>query len=82
MTTAIGFFALIYFTVMAFVYALSRKAGVPLVLPGDVYISNGTNKVYIPLGTTFIITLILFLIFYRFIPKGAAVPPETIENAL
>lgn len=73
----IQIFVLIYFIVMVLLYALIYKAGVPFLLPGDIYIHKGQRRIYIPLGTTLIITLVLFLILLYFLPDKP--PVEILE---
>lgn len=60
-------FFLLYVIVVAIIFALARKTGPPFLLPGDIYISKGT-RIYIPLGASLILTIILFLILYSFLP--------------
>lgn len=66
-------FVVIYFCVMVLVYVYTRKTGVPFMLPGDIYIHKGTNRIYIPIGTSLIISAIIFLIAFRFLPHKANV---------
>jgi len=63
---ALEFFFLLYFIVAAFIYAIQRRGAIPFTLPGDIYIHIGQKKIYIPLGSSLIITIILFLILNRF----------------
>lgn len=61
-------FVLFYVLSVAFIYALNRRfAKPPIVIPGDIYISKAAKKIYIPLGSSLILTIILFLILRRFI---------------
>ena len=63
MLSSIKLFAILYFISIAFIYALQRKRGIPVIVPGDIYIRKEQKYVYIPLGMSLILTLILFLIF-------------------
>ena len=62
MISSIKLFLIIYFICMGFIYALQSRRSIPVMVPGDIYISKGQKKIYIPLGLTFILTLIIFLI--------------------
>lgn len=62
MTSSIKLFLTLYFISIAFIYALQRQKGIPVIVPGDILILRANKKIYIPLGMSFIITLILFLI--------------------
>lgn len=66
--TELRLFFLLYIISVAFIYALQKKAGVPFLIPGDLYFHKGARKIYIPLGSSLILTIILFLILRRFIP--------------
>jgi len=60
-------FLTLYLISVAFIYAFQRKAGTPFTLPGDIYIHMGTKRIYIPLGSSLIATIILFLLTFRFV---------------
>lgn len=47
---------------MGFIYAFQRNRARPIIVPGDIFIQKNQKYVYIPLGLTFILTLVLFLI--------------------
>lgn len=67
MMRGIQLFFLLYIVVVAIIFALARKTGPPFLLPGDIYISKGT-RIYIPLGASFIVTIILFAILWWALP--------------
>lgn len=56
----------IYIIVIALIYALMRKSGVPKLVPGDIYINKAGRQIYIPVGASFILTTIIFIILYSF----------------
>jgi hypothetical protein len=58
-------FLLIYFISIGFVYALQRKLSSPIIVPGDLYIRKPTRSLYIPFGSSIVITVIIFLIFRK-----------------
>lgn len=62
MLSSIKLFGIIYFIIIAFIYALQRQKSIPAIVPGDILILKGQKRIYIPLGLSFIITLIVFLI--------------------
>ena len=62
MMSSIKLFLTIYFICMGFIYALQSRRSIPVVIPGDIFISKGQKKIYIPLGLTLVLTLIIFLI--------------------
>ncbi|OGM27631.1 hypothetical protein A2962_04840 [Candidatus Woesebacteria bacterium RIFCSPLOWO2_01_FULL_39_61] len=61
-------FFFLYVVVVALLYALGRRTGPPFLLPGDIYISKG-SRIYIPLGASLIVTVLLFLVLYALIPR-------------
>ncbi|OGM18767.1 hypothetical protein A2685_00450 [Candidatus Woesebacteria bacterium RIFCSPHIGHO2_01_FULL_37_10] len=44
------------------IYALTRGGKTPITLPGDLLIIKANRRIYIPFGSTLLITIILFLI--------------------
>lgn len=63
---AVQLFVVLFFIVIAFLYALINKVGVPFLLPGDVYRNYGGRKLYFPLGTGLILTTLIFLLIKFF----------------
>lgn len=58
-------YLLVYVIVVGLIYGLTKRSGIPKLLPGDFYINkNGKTSIYIPTGASFIITSIVFLILY------------------
>jgi hypothetical protein len=64
---AIKLFALLYLISLAFSYYIAGKAKLPKLLPGDLFITKGNNKVYIPFGSALIISFLLFLLLQSII---------------
>ena len=62
-------FLLIYIVIIGLLYMFASKGGVPWMLPGDIYIAKGTRNIYIPLGTSLIITVLIFLILNHLKPR-------------
>ncbi len=62
MSSSIKLFFILYFISIAFIYALQRQRGIPVIVPGDIFVQKEGKKIYIPLGLSFILTLVLFLI--------------------
>lgn len=62
MASSIKLFLSLYLIVIAFIYALQRRSGAPVIIPGDIFIQKGERQIYIPLGSSFVLTLIFFLI--------------------
>ncbi len=54
----------------AIMYFVSSKPGAnPMVLPGDIYTRKGVNKIYIPLGSSLYLAIILYILskmFFKF----------------
>ena len=55
-------FLIIWIISIAIMYFFASKPGTPLVLPGDIYTHRGVNKIYIPLGSSLFLAIILFII--------------------
>lgn len=68
-------FFLIYIIAIGSMFYLSSKGSGPIVLPGDIYFRKGTKMIYFPLGSSFFLALILFILFIKFIAKYAI--PQT-----
>lgn len=62
-------FLLIYIIIIGLLYLYASKGGIPWTLPGDLLIVKGQRTIYIPLGTSLIITVLLFLILNRIKPR-------------
>lgn len=60
-------FLIFWFISIAIMYFLASKPGNPLVLPGDIYTRKGLNKIYIPLGSSLYLAILLFIIFKIFV---------------
>jgi hypothetical protein len=66
-------FFLIYVIAIAAMYYLNYRSGRPIVIPGDIYFRRGQRMIYFPLGSSFVLALVLFLLFKRFV-AGYAIP--------
>jgi len=60
-------FLIIWGISIAIMYFLASKPGSPLVLPGDIYTRKGVNKIYIPLGSSLYLAIILFILLKIFV---------------
>lgn len=60
-------FLIIWVISVAIMYFLASKPGNPLVLPGDIYTRKGMNKIYIPLGSSFFLAIIIFVLLKIFV---------------
>jgi hypothetical protein len=60
---------LLYILSMGIMYFLSARHGKPIVLPGDILIRKGPRNVYIPIGSAFYVTILLFILFTYFSSK-------------
>jgi len=58
----IKLFAILFFISMAFIFALQKKGGNPIIIPGDIYIRKNQKYIYIPISSTFLLTLIIYII--------------------
>ena len=59
-------FLLIWFLSIAIMYFLASRPGNPLVLPGDIYTRKGMNKIYLPVGSSLYLAIILYILFKFF----------------
>lgn len=66
--TGLKLFAILYFVCATMIFVLQRRAGVPIIIPGDIYTQRGQFKVYIPISSALVLSGILFLILRRFLP--------------
>lgn len=55
-------FALIYLIALAFVIYISSRTGGPIVIPGDIYIKKSGRTLYVPLASSLVVSVIIFLI--------------------
>jgi hypothetical protein len=62
----IKIFLLLWVVSIGLVYALMKRGGVPFLLPGDYLIIKASRRIYIPLGTSLILTILLFVILKFF----------------
>lgn len=60
-------FLIIWGISIAIMYFLASRPGNPLVLPGDIYTRKGVNKIYIPLGSSLYLAIILFILLKIFV---------------
>ncbi len=58
-------FFIIYFISVAFIYGLQSRSVEPIIVPGDIYVKKGLKGIYIPLGSSLLLTIVLFLIFKK-----------------
>ena len=73
---AIEFFLILYFISAAFIYALQHKGNIPFTIPGDIYIHIGTKRIYLPLASSLVLALLLFLLLNRFRNGVLRLPPR------
>ena len=60
-------FLILWLLSVAIMYFLSTRQGNPMVLPGDIYTRKGVNRIYIPIGSSLYLAIILFIILRIFI---------------
>jgi hypothetical protein len=60
-------FLIIWGISIAIMYFLASRPGNPLVLPGDIYTRKGVNKIYIPLGSSLYLAIVLFILLKIFV---------------
>ncbi len=60
-------FLIVWGISIAIMYFLASRPGNPLVLPGDIYTRKGVNKIYIPLGSSLYLAIILFILLKIFV---------------
>jgi hypothetical protein len=75
-------FLLIYVVAIGGMYYVSSRLSGPVVFPGDIYFRRGPRLIYVPLGSSFILTIILFILFLNFVAPytiGKPVDPDTVN---
>jgi len=65
--TYIKLFFILYFISAVFLFILKRRGKPPMLIPGDLYRRVGNIKIYIPLASSLVITLILFALLNKYI---------------
>lgn len=60
-------FFLLYVVSIAVMYFLFSRGGNPPLLPGDFYIKKVGRSIYIPIGSSLILTIILYILFSLFV---------------
>lgn len=60
-------FIIIWLISIAIMYFLASRPGNPLVLPGDIYTRKGLNKIYIPIGSSLYLAIVLFILLKIFV---------------
>ncbi len=60
--TTIKVFFLVYIIAVAFMLYFHHKNKQAFIFYGDLYINKGGREVYIPFGSSFFLTLLLFLL--------------------
>jgi hypothetical protein len=65
MIEGIKIFLLLWLVCIGIIYALMRN-GVPFLLPGDYLIIKASRRIYIPLGTSLVFTVVLFVLLKFF----------------
>jgi len=60
-------FLILWLISIGVMYFMSSKPGNPLVLPGDIYTRKGVNKIYIPLGSSLYLAIVLFILLKIFV---------------
>ena len=72
---AIKIIILLYIMSLGGMYYIStRSGGVPPLLPGDIYRVKGPRRIYFPMGSALIITILIYLFFsilkQKFLPTS------------
>lgn len=55
-------FLLIYVVAIGFMYYFAGRAGIPPTIPGDILILKAGRKIYIPIASSLVITILLFIL--------------------
>lgn len=56
-------FVLLYILSVAFMYYLSYKYRLPITIPGDFFIKKAPRTIYIPVASSLLLTILLFVVF-------------------
>ena len=65
MISILKLFATLYLISFGLILALNKKTGNPIVLPGDIYINKAQRKIYLPIGSSLNLSLVLAFILYK-----------------
>jgi hypothetical protein len=60
-------FLLIYLIVVALIFGLLKNAAKAKIVPGDIFIQKAGRTIYIPLGSSLIVTALVFAIMVKYI---------------
>lgn len=74
-------FFLIYVIAIAAMLVASSRLNGPVIFPGDIYFRRGGRTFYFPLGSSFVLALLLFLLF-RAIVTPFTQSKETPSNSV
>lgn len=75
------FFLIYVIAIAAMLVASSRLSG-PIVFPGDIYFRRGGRTFYFPLGSSFVLALVLFLLFRAIVTpftRSKAIPTNSVN---
>jgi hypothetical protein len=61
-------FILLYVISVAGLYMLSGRGSSPIIMPGDFYIKKAGRTIYVPLGSSLIVSTILLVVFKVVLP--------------
>lgn len=62
-------FALLYVIVNALLYMGTGKGASPIIMPGDLYVKKAGRTIYIPLGSSLIISTLLLILIKVVLPN-------------
>lgn len=60
-------FLLIYFVVVALIFGLLRNSAKAKLVPGDIFIQKAGRTIYIPLGSSLLITALAFAVLVKYL---------------
>lgn len=66
---SVKIFGILYFVGFGVMYYLSKRNLKPLIIPGDIYKTNGGRITYVPTGGAFLVAIVLYILLVRVIPK-------------
>jgi Protein of unknown function (DUF2905) len=58
---------MIYLISVGFVIYISSRASGPIIIPGDIYVRKAGRTLYIPLASSLVVTIVIFLILRKFL---------------
>ncbi len=60
---------ILYVAGFGVMYYLSKRNLKPLIIPGDIYKTNGGRITYVPTGGALVVAIVLYILLVRVLPR-------------